>query len=164
LSNTYTHQLYTRVNDLPQNWDHVSESCIFLQSNYLGVLEKSSPANMQCTFVGVFERDELIATAVFQEIDLALLTTFGDRDHYILTRLRNFLFRHFASKLLLVGNNMLSGQNAYALLPGTNEEKVLETLKNICNSWPNKPHLTIFKDFTEDQTKPFKIQSSRSLG
>ncbi len=157
MSSTYTHQLYTHVNDLPEKWDHVSESCIFLQSNYLGVLEKSSPANMQCTFVGVFEKDELIATAVFQEIDLALLTTFGDRDHFLLTRLRNFLFRHFASKLLLVGNNMLSGQNAYASLAGSNEVKVLRTLKNICNSWPNKPHLTIFKDFTEDQIKPFKI-------
>lgn len=91
MSSTYTHQLYSRVNDLPEKWDHVSESCIFLQSNYLGVLEKSSPANMQCTFIGVFEKDELIATAVFQEIDLALLTTFGDRDHFLLTRLRNFL-------------------------------------------------------------------------
>jgi hypothetical protein len=110
---------------------------------------------MQCTFVGVFEKDELIATALFQEIDLALLTTFGDRDHFLLTRLRNFLFRQYASKLLLVGNNMLSGQNAYACLPGTNEEKVLETIKNICDTWPNKPHLTIFKDFTQDQTKPF---------
>jgi hypothetical protein len=155
LSSTYTHQLYTRVNDLPETWNHVAESCIFLQSNYLGVLEKSSPANMQCTFVGVFEKDELIATVLFQEINLALLTTFGDRDHYILTRLRNFLFRQYASKLLLVGNNMLSGQNAYCCLHGTNEEKVLETIKDICVSWPQKPHLTIFKDFTQDQTKAF---------
>ena len=156
------HQLYTNVNDLPETWDQVSDSCIFLQRRYLGVLEISAPANMRNTFVGVFEGEKLIATALFQEIDLALLSSFGERDHYFLTQVRNFLFRQFASKLLIVGNNLLSGQNAYSCLPGANERKVLEKLKEICLLWPNKPHLTIFKDFTEAQSKPFEIPAFSS--
>jgi hypothetical protein len=115
------HQLYTQVSDLPETWDQVSASCIFLQRSYLGVLEKSAPANMQNTFVGVFDGDKLVGTALFQEIDLAQLSSFGERDHFLLTQVRNFLFRQFASKLLIVGNNLLSGQNAYACLPEANE-------------------------------------------
>jgi hypothetical protein len=111
---------------------------------------------MRCSFVGIFEGEQLIATALFQEIDLALLSSFGDRDHFLLTQARNFLFKRFASKLLIIGNNMLSGQNAYACLQGTNEEKIVEKLKQIADSWPEKPHLTIFKDFTDQQTKPFQ--------
>jgi hypothetical protein len=107
--------------------------------------------------VGIFEGDQLLATALFQEIDLAALTNFGKRDHLLVTTARNFLFRRFASRLLIIGNNMLSGQNAYALLPGVNEGEILRKLKEICQFWPKKPHLTIFKDFTEAQTKPFQI-------
>ena len=162
MNQPYTHQLYTRVSDLPENWDQVSESCIFLQSNYLGVLENAAPENMQNTFVGVFEGKKLIATALFQEIDLAQLNSFGERDHFIVTQVRNFLFRRFASKLLIVGNNLLSGQNAYACLPESDEKKVVEKLKELCLIWPNKSHLTIFKDFTLDQTKPFQIPAFTS--
>lgn len=156
------HQLYTRVSDLPENWDQVSESCIFLQRNYLGILENAAPANMQNTFVGIFEGDKLMATALFQEIDLAPLDSFGERDHFLVTKVRNFLFRRFASKLLIVGNNLLSGQNAYACLPNSDEKKVVEKLKEICHIWPNKSHLTIFKDFTSDQTIPFQIPAFSS--
>ena len=156
------HQLYTCVSDLPENWDQVSESCIFLQRNYLGILENAAPANMQNTFVGIFEGDRLMATALFQEIDLAGLNSFGERDHFLVTKVRNFLFRRFASKLLIVGNNLLSGQNAYACLPNSDEKKVVEKLKEICHIWPNKSHLTIFKDFTLDQTIPFQIPAFSS--
>jgi len=162
LSSNYTHQLFNKTAELPETWDQVADSCIFLQKSYLRILEESSPSNLQCTFVGVFEGDKLIATALFQEIDLALLNSFGERDHFFLTFVRNFLFRRFASKLLLVGNNLLSGQNAYTCLPEANEKKVLEKLKEVCLLWPKKPHLTIFKDFTLAQSKPFQTPAFSS--
>ena len=112
--------------------------------------------------MGIFEGEELIATALFQEIDLALLNSFGERDHFFLTEIRNFLFKRFASKLLIVGNNMLSGQNAYACLPHADEIQVVEKLKEICHNWPQKTHLTIFKDFTQSQTKPFQTPAFSS--
>ena len=162
MSNNYTHQLFKNTAELPETWDQVADSCIFLQKNYLQILEESSPSNMQCTFVGIFEGDKLQATVLIQEIDLAKLPSFGERDHAIKTAMRNFLFKRFASKLLLVGNNMLSGQNAYAKLPEANESKVVKQLHEIAKNWPNKAHLTIFKDFTTDQIRTFETPEFKS--
>lgn len=157
MSFKYTHQLFKKTAELPQNWDQVASSCLFLQKNYLQTLEESSPSNMQCTFVGIFYRDKLVATSLIQEIDLAQLPSFGERDHAIKTAMRNFLFRQFASQLLLVGNNMLSGQNAYAFLPEIDERILVEILREIVEKWTKKPHLSIFKDFNEGQIKTFHI-------
>ena len=162
MSNKYTHQLFIKTSELPASWDQVAQSCIFLQKNYLRILEESSPENMQNTFVGIFEGDKLLATALIQEIDLALLPGFGERDHALKTALRNFLFKQFASKLLLVGNNMLSGQNAYTLLPEANESRVIEKLREIVQFWDRKAHLRIFKDFNESQIQTFEIPSFQS--
>ena len=157
MSPKYTHQLFRKTAELPDKWDHVAASCLFLQKNYLQTLEESSPENMQCTFVGIFEGEKLVATSLIQEIDLAKLPGFGERDHAIKTAMRNFLFKQFASQLLLVGNNMLSGQNAYALLPEVDERILIEKLREIVENWHQKHHLTIFKDFNEDQIKTFHI-------
>lgn len=157
MSTIYTHQLFTKTAELPDNWDQVAQSCIFLQKCYLQILEESSPENMLNTFLGIFEGEKLMATALIQEIDLALLPSFGERDHAIKTALRNILFKQFASKLLLVGNNMLSGQNAYTCLPDADESKVIEKLREVVEFWPKKNHLTIFKDFTESQIQAFQI-------
>lgn len=157
MSTIYTHQLFSKTAELPDNWDQVAQSCIFLQKCYLQILEESSPENMLNTFLGIFEGEKLMATALIQEIDLALLPSFGERDHAIKTALRNILFKQFASKLLLVGNNMLSGQNAYTCLPDADESKVIEKLREVVEFWPKKNHLTIFKDFTESQIQAFQI-------
>lgn len=157
MSTIYTHQLFTKTAELPDNWDQVAQSCIFLQKCYLQILEESSPENMLNTFLGIFEGEKLMATALIQEIDLALLPSFGERDHAIKTALRNILFKKFASKLLLVGNNMLSGQNAYTCLPDADDSKVIEKLREVVEFWPKKNHLTIFKDFTESQIQAFQI-------
>jgi len=162
LSTNYTHQLFTKTTQLPEKWDQVAQSCIFLQKKYLRILEESSPENMQNTFVGIFEGEKLLATALIQEIDLALLPSFGERDHAIKTAMRNFLFKQFASKLLLVGNNMLSGQNAYTFLPEINESSVIEKLREIIQFWNRKAHLHIFKDFNESQIHTFEIPPFQS--
>lgn len=140
----------------------MADSCLFLQKNYLRILEESSPLNMQCSFAGIFEGKKLVATALFQEIDLAVLSSFGERDHLLLTSVRNFLFKRFASKLLIIGNNMLSGQNAFAYLPGVKIDEVVGILREISQNWSRKKHLTIFKDFTEEQIKPFEIPPFKS--
>ena len=54
---------------------------------------------------------------------------------------------------------MLSGQNAYAFLPEVDERILVEKLREIVENWPNKSHLTIFKDFNEGQIKTFHIPS-----
>jgi len=103
---------------------------------------------MKCHFVGIFENNELIATSIIQEIQLDALNSFGNRDHCFKNQIRNLLFRKFSSKVLVVGNNMLSGQNAFAISAKAKEQQVLNTLKEIVQNWENTYHISLIKDFT----------------
>ena len=39
---------------------------------------------------------------------------FGERDKCLKTSIRNFVFKNFASHVLFIGNNMITGQNGYS--------------------------------------------------
>lgn len=147
MTNSYTYKIYQQVDQLPSQWDEIAQSCIFLQSNYLQILQDEAPENMQCSFIGIFEGNELVATSIIQELSLNALNSFGNRDNCFKNQVRNFLFKHFSSKLLIIGNNMLSGQNAYAISAKADEQQVLNLLKKISANWPKKAHIKLIKDF-----------------
>ena len=67
---TTTYKIYTSVAQLPEGWDEVAIQNTFLQSAYLKVLETSAPKNMQCFFIGVFEKSELIGVVIAQYLNL----------------------------------------------------------------------------------------------
>ena len=104
---------------------------------------------MKCQYIGIFNQEELIGIALAQFIDLTHLETYGDRDKKLKTWVRNFLFSRFSSQLLFIGNNMLSGQNAFAVKEQTNILEILLTLKQAVGEMNrhSKNHLTSFKDF-----------------
>ena len=104
---------------------------------------------MKCQYIGIFNQEELIGIALAQFIDLSHLETYGDRDKKLKTWVRNFLFSRFSSQLLFIGNNMLSGQNAFAVKEQTNILEILLTLKQAVGEMNrhSKNHLTSFKDF-----------------
>jgi hypothetical protein len=70
LSLTYSYQIYSRTDTLPVSWDLLAMNNIFLSKNYLEALEKAAPTNMTCYFIGVFRRNELVAIALSQFLDL----------------------------------------------------------------------------------------------
>lgn len=160
LANSYSYKIYNQVDHFPENWDYVSKSCIFLQKNYLQIVQEAAPENMQCSFIGIFEGSELIATSIIQEISLDALNSFGNRDNCLKNKIRDFLFKRFSSKLFILGNNMLSGQNAYAISPKANEQQVLNLLKKISNEWTKKAHIKLIKDFYPSD---FAIQSDNNF-
>ena len=109
---------------------------------------------MQCHFVGIFKNNALVGITLTQFLNLNLLESFGERDNCIKTSVRNFIFKNYCSHVLFIGNNMLSGQNAYVISDTiTNTEMVtvlklaIEALKNIFKKQKTKVHLTVFKDF-----------------
>ena len=104
---------------------------------------------MKCQYIGIFNQEELIGIAIAQFIDLSHLETYGERDKKLKTWVRNYLFSRFSSKLLFIGNNMLSGQNAFAVKNDALIPEVLKTLKNAVAELNQsfKIHLTSFKDF-----------------
>lgn len=166
---SYSYKIYTSIAELPTNWDNLAKSTIFLSKKYLEVLEKSSPENMICHFIGIFKNDVLSGIAVSQFLDLNKLESFGERDKCIKTATRNFAFKNFSSNVLLIGNNMLTGQNAFAFSNETDKKKVIQTLKTaslalkkLFRSKGKKIHITTFKDFNEDEIKNFEISEFKN--
>ncbi len=155
----YYHQIYLSTAELPADWNQVAQSSIFLQTDYLKALEESRPTNLTISHVGIFQDTELIAAAFIQQIDLNQLETFGVRDSGLKIKIRDFLFKNYAGKLLIVGNNMLTGQHAIACRPDISQASILSYLKErVCKEYPNQ-HLEIFKDFPAEELNFFSGSS-----
>jgi predicted N-acyltransferase len=136
-----------------------------LTREYFEVLEKSSPVNMSCHFIGIFKNEKLAGIALTQFIFAEKLESFGERDQCLKTSVRNFAFKNFASHVLFVGNNMLTGQNAFSFSKEVNEAKVIKALHKAINelkkdfkSKGRKVHITSIKDFTEKEIEPLKAE------
>ena len=149
MTTKYTYQIVSESQYLPNDWDSIAQANIFLSTKYLQVLESAAPANMKCQFIGIFNQEELIGIALAQFIDLSHLESYGERDKKLKTWVRNYLFSQFSSKLLFIGNNMLSGQNAFAVKDQTTIPEIIKTLKQATFdiNQHSKNHLTSFKDF-----------------
>ncbi len=170
LEHRYSFKIYSSYKQLPPNWNDLTTANVFLTSEYLEILEKSSPSNMTCHFIGMFQGEELIGIALSQFLDLNKLTSFGERDRCIKTTVRNFIFKNFASHVLFIGNNMLTGQNAYSFsdkIPTESGIQLLkqatEELKSIFKKKGTKVHITTFKDFDEDEVKEYKTEDFKTF-
>lgn len=160
---SYSFQIYTTTTMLPGSWNELAKSNVFLSIPYLEVLEESAPENMTCHFIGIFEGQTLVGIALSQFLDLNKLDSFGNRDKCFKTMVRDFVFRNFASHVLFIGNNMLTGQNAFVFSKKINYEEAIKTLKiaasalkSIFKSTGKNVHLTTFKDFDEHEAKHFQ--------
>lgn len=158
-----TFKIYNTITNLPQNWDEVSHLNHFLQKPYLSVLEKSAPKNMECFFIGIFEKEELIGTALAQYLDLNKLESFGERDNCIKTKIRNFVFKNFASHVLFLGNNMITGQNGYTFNKEINFESINDVMvkcsKALIDYFKKKKikiHIVSYKDFYNECSSELK--------
>lgn len=142
------------MDQLPSSWDEVATDNAFLQTPYLKVLEESAPTNMQCFYIGIFEKSELIGVALAQYLNLNKLESFGERDKCLKTYIRNFVFKNFASHVLFLGNNMITGQNGYEFRKRIDHKSISELLLECANEITHffkKQNITIhiisFKDF-----------------
>lgn len=152
--NTSSFKIYSAIKELPASWDQVAESNVFLQTPYLKVLEESAPTNMQCFYIGIFEENYLIGVALAQYLNVHKLESFGERDKCLKTTVRNFVFKNFASHVLFLGNNMITGQNGYVFNKPMDFKHISELLiqcsQAIIQYFKNKQikiHIVSFKDF-----------------
>jgi len=160
---TISLKIYSSVSQLPKEWSNLSDDNVFLSQNYLEILEKSAPKNMDCWFVGFFKNDSLIGICLSQFLNLNELESFGDRDKCVKITVRNFIFKKFSSHVLFIGNNMLTGQNCYSFLnqidkktiPNLLKEAALK-LKDFYKNKGVKIHLTTYKDLDLDTAMLFK--------
>ena len=167
-SNTF--KIYNEINQLPKEWDTVAHENVFLQTQYLQVLEKAAPTNMQCFYIGIFENKILTGVALAQYLNLNKLESFGDRDPCLKTYIRNFIFKNFASHALFLGNNMITGQNGYLLSKNMDfkciSNLLLDCAKEITKYFKEKNiqiHIVSFKDFYQDCAVELKKNGFYSL-
>lgn len=163
LKNNFHHIIFDKLENLPYNWDDLAVDNIFLSTNYLQVLQESAPLNMQCFYIGVFSNAELVGIAIAQFLDGNQMKTFGSRDKCVKTFVRNFFFKNFSSQVLFIGNNMLTGQNAYSFSASTIKidalcelKKASQELEQKIKSEEGTLHLTSFKDFTAQDEQLFE--------
>ena len=163
LASIYSFKIYTSTTELPLNWNEVSGGNIFLSTEYLNVLEHSAPANMQCHFIGLFNNEDLAGIAISQFINLSDVSSFGERDNCFKTKIRDFVFKNFSSNVLFIGNNMLTGQNAFHFSENLPTQEGLQLLNKVNIELTNrlnkkgiKVHITVFKDFSSEEMIHFK--------
>ncbi|MXN93002.1 GNAT family N-acetyltransferase [Flavobacterium sp. Sd200] len=154
-------KIFKDANALPIGWDNIACENIFLSRNYLKVLQTSSPVNMDCHFIGLYKNNQLCAIALSQYINLSKVNTFvEERKGFCL---KDYLFKKFSSHILILGNNMLTGQNAYLLTNAINQADALKLLYGALNELKRQYrkeciyiNLLSIKDFNNDELPDFK--------
>ncbi|OXG00774.1 peptidoglycan biosynthesis/recognition protein [Flavobacterium araucananum] len=165
MNTTYSFEIYKSASLLPLEWNSLAVDNIFLTREYLEVLENSCPINMICHFIGIFDEQKLVGIVLTQFLFAEKLESFGERDQCLKTSVRNFALKNFASHVLFVGNNMLTGQNAFALDKNAKESKAIKTLHKAINQLKKdlkasgkKVHITSIKDFTATEIEPLQAE------
>ena len=120
---------------------------------------------MSCHFIGLFREEKLVGIALSQFLDLSRVNSYGERDNCAKTSIRKFIFKNFSSKVLIIGNNMLTGQNAYEFDSGLPYSDGLVLLKKAAIEIEKKlrkkgtnTHITVFKDFKKEDLHYFRLR------
>ncbi len=161
----YNFQLYQTVSELPDNWNLVVASKnILLSKEYFQVLEMSNPKNMTCFFGGFYFGEELIGGCLFQYLDFQKHNT--QQGNAIIFRIRNFITKILVKNMLVLGNNMLTGQNAFYFNEvRISPEKAASILENAIQEIQKqikKSSLITIKDFDKSQIIDFKHKIFKS--
>lgn len=151
---TTSFEIYTAISQLPSSWDEVAVDNAFLQKPYLTVLENSAPTNMTCFYIGIYENSALVGVGLAQYLNISKLESFGERDQCLKTYVRNFVFKNFASHVLFLGNNMITGQNGFTFIKSVENKRISQMLvacaTEIIQFFKEKQitiHIVSFKDF-----------------
>lgn len=146
----YTYKIYHSAKELPSLWDSVvGKQNILLSREYFEVLEDSKPDNMDCYFAAFFAHGNLVGGALFQYLSFTQHQTFQKDEMFC--NVKNFLAKKFSRDVMFVGNNMLTGQNAFYF----NNEKIsthdasalLGKAVHLMQKKYRKSSLIIYKDF-----------------
>lgn len=155
---SYTFQIFGSVKELPTDWNKIiGQQNIMLSEEYFHVLEESKPENMKCFFVGFFADETLIGGALFQYLNFIEHKTFQKDE--VLCSVRNFLAKKFTKDVMILGNNMLTGQNGFYFdTSKIHTDKAMSLLNDASTTLQSKyrrSSLIIFKDYQKPFLKNF---------
>jgi len=157
-------KIYRKAAELPESWNStVGTQNILLTREYFSALEDSVPDNMNCCFAGFFLNGELIGGVLFQYLDFRRHSTF--RKDEISYSIRNFLTRKFSRNVMILGNNMLTGQNGFHFdLSRISVDEAVSWLIEAVHSIQKlvgRTSVVIFKDYRPDFAAFFNQESYR---
>ncbi|MCX8524491.1 8-amino-7-oxononanoate synthase [Chryseobacterium formosus] len=163
---SYTFQIFSSVKELPTHWNLIiGQQNIMLSEEYFRVLEDSKPTNMKCFFIGFFSDGNLIGGALFQYLSFIEHKTFQKDE--VLCSVRNFLAKKFTKDVMILGNNMLTGQNGFYFdISKVSAEKSISLLNEASKTLQNKfgkSSLIIFKDYQRSFLKNFEEEKFKSF-
>ncbi|WBV54463.1 peptidogalycan biosysnthesis protein [Chryseobacterium gambrini] len=161
---SYTLRIFQSVADLPEDWNVViGNHNILLSGEYFRALENSRPQNMECFFVGFFKENELIGGALFQYLSFLQHKTF--QNNAIFCSIRNFVAKKFSRDVMILGNNMLTGQNGFYFdVSKITSEEVIPLLEEAVYKMQKeirKTSLIIYKDYQSNFVKYFEGEKHR---
>ncbi|MCX8531020.1 8-amino-7-oxononanoate synthase [Chryseobacterium luquanense] len=161
-----TFQIFSSVKELPTDWNLViGQHNIMLSEDYFCVLEESKPENMKCFFIGFFSDENLIGGALFQYLSFIQHKTFQKDE--VFCSVRNFLAKKFTKDVMILGNNMLTGQNGFYFdISKVSAEKSISLLNEASKTLQNKfgkSSLIIFKDYQKSFLKNFEGEKFKSF-
>jgi hypothetical protein len=151
-------ELILNANELPSQWDSkVATNNILLSFEFLKSLQESQPGNMQNFFVAFYKDEELIGGALLQHLDFKKNEVFKESSFL---NLNNFSMKYLASNILIVGNNLVTGQNGFYfnfnLITKTEAIKLLEESTNLIQRKIKKASLVLFKDYEKTLSEIIK--------
>lgn len=163
---SYTFKIFNSTTELPSDWNYViGQQNIMLSEEYFRVLEESKPINMKYCFVGFFSDKDLIGGALFQYLSFIEHKSFQKRE--MLCSIRNFLAKQLSKDVMILGNNMLTGQNGFyfdtSKIP---TEKAILLLNEASKGGSNvlgKTSLIIYKDYQKSFLKNFEEKEYKSF-
>lgn len=142
-------KIFHHSSQLPSHWNQcIGKHNILLSQEYFLALDQSKPQNMQCCYIGFFDDKDLIGGAIAQRISFEKHNSF-QKDAMICS-LKNNIVHYFSASVLILGNNMLSGQNGFYFNPEKISEKqsllLLKKAIDLVDKTLQKSDLIIIKD------------------
>lgn len=162
----YNFKIFNSTKELPEEWNSIiGQHNIMLSEEYFRVLEESKPINMKYSFVGFFSDEDLIGGALFQYLNFIEHKSFQKGE--MLCRIRNFLAKQLSKDVMILGNNMLTGQNGfYFNTSKISTEKAITLLNEASKVVSNvlgKTSLVIYKDYQKSFLKNFDKEKFKSF-
>lgn len=162
----YNFKIFNSTKELPEEWNSIiGQHNIMLSEEYFRVLEESKPTNMKYSFVGFFSDEDLIGGALFQYLNFIEHKSFQKGE--MLCSIRNFLAKQLSKDVMILGNNMLTGQNGfYFNTSKISTEKAITLLNEASKVVSNvlgKTSLVIYKDYQKSFLKNFDKEKFKSF-
>ena len=162
----YNFKIFNSTKELPEEWNSIiGQHNIMLSEEYFCVLEESKPTNMKYSFVGFFSDEDLIGGTLFQYLNFIEHKSFQKGE--MLCSIRNFLAKQLSKDVMILGNNMLTGQNGfYFNTSKISTEKAITLLKEASKGVSNvlgKTSLVIYKDYQKSFLKNFDEEEFKSF-